>query len=545
MVAGNSHAVTRQSPGVTQWYCGVLKSSFYGPLRRTPRRDRPRAPELRGADEPRAAGELPRLLGRQADERRPSKPHGLLRGTAAARRRIRSRCRRSRSSCATRRSRAANVFLSSGGVFSGHADFMDAWNRAALRGSSRAASNHYIGCGAAATRRADTSLQAGIGESACNRAVNVRCSADRLHGAVGITAGIQSKGGLTMSIHAQAAAQARAVAVLSLLGSAVVAVMVATSASARVAVARVRHADDPRPAAGRQDAHGEQRHLGELADDASRTSGSSATRPGATAPTIAGATQKTYTVALGDADKTLRVAGDGDERRRLGLGHVEGHGRRLVEGRPGEHRRPGDLGHRRRSARSSTPRPARGRAASRSFAYQWQRCDAQGGSCVSVAGATGGSYGVRSADTGNTLRVVVTATNLSGLDERDVSGPTQLVATNATTPAPAPRCNSAPTIKYVSLRRLGHRIYARFSRLRRRGEERHGDRARHHARPARLRPAVLGRAGAVRHARPELDADPALPPRGAASRRTLRAVDKCGKSSRTVSRSLFFHPGQL
>ena len=37
MVAGNSHAVTRQSPAVTQWYCGVLKSSFYGPLRRDDR----------------------------------------------------------------------------------------------------------------------------------------------------------------------------------------------------------------------------------------------------------------------------------------------------------------------------------------------------------------------------------------------------------------------------------------------------------------------------------------------------------------------------
>ena len=36
---------------------------------------------------------------------------------------------------------SANVFLSSGGVFSGHADFMDAWNRAgAAAGSSRAAS---------------------------------------------------------------------------------------------------------------------------------------------------------------------------------------------------------------------------------------------------------------------------------------------------------------------------------------------------------------------------------------------------------------------
>ena len=36
---------------------------------------------------------------------------------------------------------SANVFLSSGGVYSGHADFMDAWKpRRAARGSSRAAS---------------------------------------------------------------------------------------------------------------------------------------------------------------------------------------------------------------------------------------------------------------------------------------------------------------------------------------------------------------------------------------------------------------------
>ena len=34
MVAGNSHAVTAQSPSVTEWYCGVLKSAFYGPMRR-------------------------------------------------------------------------------------------------------------------------------------------------------------------------------------------------------------------------------------------------------------------------------------------------------------------------------------------------------------------------------------------------------------------------------------------------------------------------------------------------------------------------------
>jgi hypothetical protein len=46
---------------------------------------------------------------------------------------------------------SANVFLSSGGIFSGHADFMDPWIPAALRQLVPSCLNHYIGCGAAAT----------------------------------------------------------------------------------------------------------------------------------------------------------------------------------------------------------------------------------------------------------------------------------------------------------------------------------------------------------------------------------------------------------
>ncbi|HZT15161.1 MAG TPA: hypothetical protein VFA19_04370 [Gaiellaceae bacterium] len=49
-----------------------------------------------------------------------------------------------------------------------------------------------------------------------------------------------------------------------------------------------------------------------------------------------------------------------------------------------------------------------------SYAYQWQRCDASGGSCADVAGATGTSYAVTSADAGATLRVDVVATNRFG-----------------------------------------------------------------------------------------------------------------------------------
>jgi hypothetical protein len=51
-------------------------------------------------------------------------------------------------------------------------------------------------------------------------------------------------------------------------------------------------------------------------------------------------------------------------------------------------------------------------AQSMTFAYQWQRCD--GTSCTSIAGATGASYTVVTADVSSQLRVAVTATNANG-----------------------------------------------------------------------------------------------------------------------------------
>ena len=42
------------------------------------------------------------------------------------------------------------------------------------------------------------------------------------------------------------------------------------------------------------------------------------------------------------------------------------------------------------------------------FTYQWQRCNASGASCVTIAGATAQTYTVQAADVGSTLRVVVT-----------------------------------------------------------------------------------------------------------------------------------------
>ena len=45
------------------------------------------------------------------------------------------------------------------------------------------------------------------------------------------------------------------------------------------------------------------------------------------------------------------------------------------------------------------------------YAYQWQRCDAQGANCTDIAGAQTTAYGLTPADVGTTVRMKVTATN--------------------------------------------------------------------------------------------------------------------------------------
>ena len=48
------------------------------------------------------------------------------------------------------------------------------------------------------------------------------------------------------------------------------------------------------------------------------------------------------------------------------------------------------------------------------YSYQWQRCNSTGGSCSNVSGATKSTYLLTAGDVGDTLRVVVTATNSAG-----------------------------------------------------------------------------------------------------------------------------------
>ena len=248
-------------------------------------------------------------------------------------------------------------------------------------------------------------------------------------------------GGFTMSMFARRRRRRRAVAVLSLLGSAVIAVMVVTSASARVAAAPQNQAlpTISGPAAGRQDARRTSNGtLVELARRPSPTSGSSATPPGTTAerrrrhaedvhgragstPTRPCASQVTATNADGSATATSKVTDVVSSK-----------------GGPANTAAPAISGTRegRRGARrDSTGTWTGGVALVRVPVAALRRP----GRLLRVRRRTRrrGSYGVRSADAGNTLRVVVTATNLSG-STNAVSSPTQLVVTNAPAPPPTP-----------------------------------------------------------------------------------------------------------
>jgi hypothetical protein len=57
--------------------------------------------------------------------------------------------------------------------------------------------------------------------------------------------------------------------------------------------------------------------------------------------------------------------------------------------------------------------------------YQWQRCDANGGNCASIPGATGRMYVVAAADVGRSVRVLVIARNDGGTSASAPTGVAQ------------------------------------------------------------------------------------------------------------------------
>ena len=182
---------------------------------------------------------------------------------------------------------------------------------------------------------------------------------------------------------------------------------------------------------------------------------------------ITGASSKTYTPASTDVGHALRVvvtAVNADGRASAVSGATD-----AVSGKSGPTNtvRPSVSGNAvvggtlRVSNGSWSPTPA-------SYGRQWQRCESDGTGCTNIAGATGQSYGVRSADTGRRLRALVTARTSSGNTTvasslsavvSSTGGTTTVVTTTPTTTVIG---NRAPVLSYLSLRVSGGRAYARF-----------------------------------------------------------------------------------
>jgi hypothetical protein len=262
-------------------------------------------------------------------------------------------------------------------------------------------------------------------------------------------------------------------------------------------------------------------------------------RGGATCANITGATSKTYSVATADVDNTLRVEvtatnADGQAVARSSQTAVvsssKGPTNTVAPAISGNAQVGDEL-----SVSTGT-----WTGGVQSFFYQWQRCDASGASCANVVDATARTYGVRTLDAGNTLRAVVTAKNGSGTTSA-TSGPSAVVkgaGGGTTTTTTTVAGNKAPTVVFVSLRRLGTRVYARFrvcddsskavSVIER--DSKPGVAA--YSRRFSIVPVPCGT-----HAKSWL-----LIPRFRHGRYTasLHAVDKSGRSSRTVSRTLRF-----
>lgn len=96
-----------------------------------------------------------------------------------------------------------------------------------------------------------------------------------------------------------------------------------------------------------------------------------------------------------------------------------------------------------------------------SYGHQWQRCASDGTVCRNISGATGKTYGVESADVGHRLRALVTAHTNNG-QATVASTQSAIAQSNTTTQTVTTPAAKPPTLRIVSLRRGGERIFVRY-----------------------------------------------------------------------------------
>jgi hypothetical protein len=162
---------------------------------------------------------------------------------------------------------------------------------------------------------------------------------------------------------------------------------------------------------------------------------------GASCGDISGATTKTYHLADADTGNTVRVqvkATNSD-----GSATTPSKTTDVVSGNaaPRSLQKPAISG-KAQVGETLTADPGRWAEGPSDFSYQWQLCDKDGANCKDIVGATGKTYGVRSSDKDNTIRVQVSAKNLVGTTT--ATSETTTAVTTGASPTPTPTPTPAP-----------------------------------------------------------------------------------------------------
>lgn len=151
---------------------------------------------------------------------------------------------------------------------------------------------------------------------------------------------------------------------------------------------------------------------------------------------IAGATASTYRVTSGDVGSTFRVAVTGTNIAGSATAVSAATGSGSAAG-PTNTALPTITGVLQANQTLTASTGTWSGTAPITYAYQWRSCDSGGNNCADIFGATASTYTLGATDVGNTVRVVVTATN---------GGGSSSATSNAVGPvgAAVPPVNTAP-----------------------------------------------------------------------------------------------------
>jgi hypothetical protein len=172
---------------------------------------------------------------------------------------------------------------------------------------------------------------------------------------------------------------------------------------------------------------------------------------------VANGTLKTYTLVGADAGHTMRVrvtATNADGSNSADSAQTAQVAPAVSSAAP-RNTAPPTISGTAKAGQQLTADPGSWTGSPTSFAYQWQRCDADVAICTNIIGATAKTYGIVAGDVGFRLRVRVTARNAKGSD----------TATSALTAIVAPATvirNHRPTLVILRVEFTGATVYATF-----------------------------------------------------------------------------------